>query len=46
VEEKTTGAEALVTACPWCQRNFIDAVNIMGADLKILDITDLLKQAI
>jgi Fe-S oxidoreductase len=45
-EAKTTGAEALVTACPWCQRNFIDAVNIMGADLKILDITDLLKQAI
>ena len=25
-EAESTGADALVTACPWCERNFIDAV--------------------
>ena len=25
-EARCTGADALVTACPWCERNFIDAV--------------------
>jgi Fe-S oxidoreductase len=45
-EAKSTGAEALVTACPWCERNFIDAVDSMGADIKVMDITDLIKQAI
>ena len=25
-EARCTGADALVTACPWCERNFLDAV--------------------
>ena len=41
-----SGAEALVTACPWCERNFRDAVKAMNAKIKVLDITDLVKRAI
>ena len=43
-EAKTTGAEALVTACPWCERNFLDALN--GDKLKVLDIVELVQQAL
>jgi Fe-S oxidoreductase len=40
-EAKSTGAEALVTACPWCERNFLDA-----GGMKILDIIELVQQAL
>jgi Fe-S oxidoreductase len=40
-EAKSTGAEALVTACPWCERNFLDA-----GGMKILDIIELVHQAL
>ena len=26
-EAKSTGADAIVSACPWCERNFIDATS-------------------
>jgi Fe-S oxidoreductase len=29
-EAKSTGAEAIVTACGWCERNFIDAISTNG----------------
>jgi len=45
-EAKTTGAEALVTACPWCKRNFVDVINASGERLKVLDIIELVEQAI
>lgn len=45
-EAKATGAEALVTACPWCARNFKDAVAETGDKIKIYDITELVEQAI
>ncbi len=45
-EAKSTGAEAIVSACPWCERNFIDAINAAGEKLKVFDVTDLVKQAI
>jgi Fe-S oxidoreductase len=40
-EAKSTGAEALVTACPWCERNFLDA-----GGMKIFDIIELVQQAL
>jgi len=43
-EAKATGAEALVTACPWCERNFLDTLN--GDKMKVLDIVELVQQAI
>jgi len=44
-EAKATGAEALVTACAWCERNFIDAVNGNGKKMKVFDIAELVHQA-
>ena len=41
-EAKDTGAEALVTACPWCERLFKDTLEQTGGDLKVLDVMDLL----
>jgi Fe-S oxidoreductase len=45
-EAKPTGAKALITACPWCKRNFSDAVNKSGDKLKVMDIVELVEQAI
>ena len=46
LEAKAVGAEAIVSACPHCERNFTDAVNEMGDKTKILDIVNLVQQAI
>lgn len=40
-EALATGARALVTACPWCERLFRDTVSQMGCELAIHDLTDL-----
>jgi len=45
-EAENTGAEAIVTACPWCKRNFTDAINANGSPLKVYDIVELIEQAI
>jgi len=44
-EALATGAEALVTACPWCERVFKDAVAESAAAISICDLTDLALQA-
>jgi Fe-S oxidoreductase len=45
-EAKETGAEAIVTACSWCQRSLTDAVMSMGGKMKVIDIVELVEQAI
>ena len=45
-EARCTGAEAIVSACPWCQRNFIDAISANGENMKAYDIIELVQQAI
>lgn len=45
-EAKSTGAEAIVSACPWCERNFIDAVSANDQKMKVYDIVELVQQAI
>ena len=45
-EAKASGAEAIVTACPWCQRNFKDAIEQKGDNFKIYDIVELVQEAI
>jgi Fe-S oxidoreductase len=45
-EARETGAEALVTACPWCKRNFTNALNESGERLKVMDIIELVEQAV
>ena len=45
-EARSTGAEALVTACPWCERNFGDAMDAGGDRIKVYDIMGLVQQAL
>ncbi|MFC2032015.1 (Fe-S)-binding protein [Chloroflexota bacterium] len=45
-EAKAVGAEAIVTACPWCERNFTDAINESGNRIEVYDIVELVQQAI
>jgi len=45
-EARSTGAEAIVTACGWCERNLIDAVNANGEKIKVYDILELAQQAV
>ena len=45
-EAETTGAEALVTACPWCERVFKDALKNNGHKIKVYDIVELIDQSI
>jgi Fe-S oxidoreductase len=42
-EAKATGAEAIVTACPWCERVFRDVIEENGEEIKVLDVIDLLS---
>ena len=42
-EALSTGADALVTSCPWCENIFEEAVKETGIDLKIYDVNDLVR---
>jgi Fe-S oxidoreductase len=47
IEEATfTGAEAIVSACPHCERNFTDAIADRSGAMKVYDIVDLVREAI
>jgi len=45
-EAKETGAEALVTCCPYCEQNLSDPLKAQGANMKLYDLTDLILQAL
>ena len=45
-EAKATGAEALVTACPWCERNFLDAMDTLEDPMQVHDIVELVHRAL
>ena len=45
-EARATGAEAIVTACPWCERNFIDAIEKSDIKMEVYDIMEVVQQAI
>jgi Fe-S oxidoreductase len=44
-EAKETGAEALVTCCPYCEQNLADPLKAHGESMKLYDLTDLMLQA-
>ena len=47
IEEATsTGAEAIVTACPWCEKTLGEAISASGSKLKVFDMVELVEQAI
>jgi Fe-S oxidoreductase len=41
-----TGAEAIVSACPWCEKNFSGTIRKIGSGLKVFDIVELVEKAI
>ena len=42
----TTGADTLVTACPWCEYNLKNAVEESGARMKVNDIAEIIHRAL
>jgi Fe-S oxidoreductase len=45
-EAVATGAEALVTTCPWCEKTFNEAIKESGSSMKVYDIVELVEKAI
>ena len=45
-EAHSVGAEAIVSACGWCKRNFLDAAAESGDDIEVYDIIELVQKAI
>ncbi len=45
-EALSTGADAIVSACPWCEKNFSEAVKDSGSGLKVYDIVELVEKAL
>ncbi len=45
-EAVASGAEAIVTACPWCEKTFNEAFRAGGGGLKVYDILELVEKAI
>lgn len=45
-EARSTGADALVTACPWCESNFEGATDENGKKIEVIDIIDLVSRAL
>ena len=45
-EAWSTGANAIATACPGCERSFRDAVEENGGSLDVYDIVELLEKAV
>ena len=45
-EAETTGASAIVSACPWCEANLSDGIDASGSKMKVIDILDLIEQAV
>jgi Fe-S oxidoreductase len=45
-EAKAVGAEAIASACPWCTKNFGDAIKETGEKIKIFDVVELVQESI
>jgi Fe-S oxidoreductase len=45
-EAETTGTEAIVTACPGCEKSFAEAVKANNSNMKVYDIVELLDKAV
>ncbi|MDI9619606.1 MAG: (Fe-S)-binding protein [Candidatus Nezhaarchaeota archaeon] len=40
------GANLLISACPFCKRNIVDAIHAAGSELKFYDITEVLAKLV
>ncbi|HEY96745.1 MAG TPA: (Fe-S)-binding protein, partial [Dehalococcoidia bacterium] len=45
-EAEATGAGAIVSACPWCEQNFIKAIQETGSKLRVYDVVELVEKAL
>jgi Fe-S oxidoreductase len=45
-EAEETGADYLVSICPFCYRNLNDAIIELNSNIKMIDLMELLNQAI
>jgi Fe-S oxidoreductase len=45
-EAASSGAEAIVTACPWCEKTFNEAIRETGSNMKVYDIVELVESAL
>jgi len=45
-EVREIGAEALVSACPWCKNNFAQAVKANGDKIKVMDISEIILASV
>ncbi len=45
-EAEETGADYLVSICPFCYRNLADAIKARNSNIKMVDLTDLINQAL
>jgi Fe-S oxidoreductase len=45
-EAKEVGAKAIVSACPWCKRNFLDAAHATGNKMDVYDLIELVQKAV
>ncbi|MEM1718031.1 MAG: (Fe-S)-binding protein [Candidatus Jordarchaeales archaeon] len=45
-EAEATGAQAIVTSCPFCVRNLRDAVNASGSKIEVVELLELLNQLV
>ena len=45
-EAEETGAELLITACPFCEQNFLDYMDATGSKLDLVDVVALLKRSV
>jgi len=43
---RETGANVLVSTCPFCKRNFIDAIKASAPDIKFYDLTEILAKTV
>lgn len=45
-ELKTVGSGAIISACPRCKENFLEASHVNNTDIKVLDFTEVVSRAI
>ncbi len=45
-EAQATGADAIVSACPWCERNFKDVRKKTDSQMQVFDIIELIERSL
>jgi Fe-S oxidoreductase len=45
-EAQATGADALVTSCPWCESNLNDAITADGNKIQLFSLVELIEKAL